>query len=57
MRLREGGGRLKMGGKKTGKVKKERGGRKERGEKGEGEKGRCEGEVEMGWDGVVKREE
>lgn len=46
MRLREGGGRLKIGRKKTGKVKKEKGGRKERGE--EEMMGRCEGEVEMG---------
>lgn len=57
MRLREGGGRLKRGKKKTGKEKKkEKGGRKEREKEGEEEEGemmgRCEGEVGMGWDGM-----
>lgn len=64
MRLREGGGRLrKMGKEMWWKKEKEKGGGEERGEEGEGEggmMGRCEGEVEIGWDGrdgVVKREE
>lgn len=54
MRLREGGGRLKMGEKMW--WKKEKGRREGRGGEGEGEKGemmgRCEGEVEMGQDGM-----